>query len=285
VKLILILIIGFIINAQDIRLVASTSNLAAVAKAIGQEHVKIDVIVRAQQNPHTIQVLPSYMLKISRADIYLKVGLSLDYWSQQLIDGARNNSLIVLDCSKGIETINKPKGPIDPSKGHMHPLGNPHYMLDPNRVKIAARNIHDQLVHFDPHNQADYDHNYDEFIKELDNLITTYSNYLIGAKFISYHSTFNYLVEFAGVEVVGTIEPLPGVPPTPSHLRKLIDMIPEQGAKLIIQEDFYEKKSSRFLNENTGINYVVLSPFAKNVSDDGYVQFYHSIMKNLKDKL
>lgn len=282
----LILLILFLqLTAQDIKIVASTSNIAAIAKAIGKNHVKVDVIVKAQQNPHSIQVLPSYMMKISRADIYLKVGLSLDYWADQIIDGSRNSDLIIVDCSENVESIDKPVGKVDPSKGHLHPMGNPHYMLNPRQAKVAAENIMHALIKKDPHSIEDFQSNYNSLIQELDGLSAKYEKYFESAVVISYHSTFNYLIKFTGIKVAGTIEPLPGIPPTPSHLNNLIKLIPKEKATLIIQEDFFEKKSSQFLENNTGIKTVVLSPFVKDITENSYVTYYHELMEKIKGKL
>ena len=278
----IILFFSFIINlVSQVSIVASTSNLASIAKAIGKENVSIVVIVKQTQNPHSIQVLPSYMLKIARADLYLQVGLRLDFWSFQLIDGARNSDLIVLDCSRGVSVLEKPTSKIDPSKGHIHPEGNPHYDLNPANAAIVANNIKNELIKIDPEHKGDFEKNYLEFIQQLEQLPIQDGEHI--RKVLSYHSTWAYLADYLNLNIVDKIEPLPGIEPTASHLNKLIQIIKGTDIKFIIQEDFYNSNAAQFLKNETGIKLLILSPFAKDVSETSYFTHINNLIKVIEE--
>ncbi|MCB0279457.1 MAG: zinc ABC transporter substrate-binding protein [Calditrichaeota bacterium] len=274
----LLLLISFIF-ANDVNIVASTSNLASIAKAIGKDHVSIDVIVKATQNPHYIEILPSYMLKISRADLYLLNGLRLDYWSYQLIDGSRNSDLAILDCSKGVEVLEVPKTKIDPSKGHIHPEGNPHYDLNPANAAIVANNIKLELMKLDPEHSEEYEQNYQSFLKDLETLPKKKDGPAI--KILSYHSTWSYLAQYLNLDIVEKLEPLPGISPSPSHLNKLIGIIKANEVRFIIQEDFYDHSAAEFLSEQTGIKIMIASPYAKEVNEKSYVNHIKNLINRI----
>ena len=135
-RIILIAAIALHILSAKVSVVTSTTDLADIASMIGGDRVKVVSIARGTQDPHFVEVLPSYMIKVKRADIYFKVGMELDRWAQQIIDGSRNRKLIIVDCSKDIPRLGIPEGKIDASMGDIHRYGNPHYWLDPENAKI-----------------------------------------------------------------------------------------------------------------------------------------------------
>nr|MCS5659662.1 metal ABC transporter substrate-binding protein [Dehalococcoidia bacterium] len=137
-RIILIAAIALHILSAKVSVVTSTTDLADIASMIGGDRVKVVSIARGTQDPHFVEVLPSYMIKVKRADIFFKVGMELDQWAQQIIDGSRNRKLIIVDCSKDIPRLGIPEGKIDASMGDIHRYGNPHYWLDPENAKIIG---------------------------------------------------------------------------------------------------------------------------------------------------
>src|SRR5688500_18297305 len=115
--------------ALKAQVAASLPDLASTAASVGGNRVEVFAIAKASANPHSVEVLPSYMIKVARARVYLKVGLWLDGWADAVIDGSRNKGLLVADCSAGIPVLEKPEGKVDASHGDVHPHGNPHYWL------------------------------------------------------------------------------------------------------------------------------------------------------------
>ena len=127
-----------------IRVAASLTDLASIASSVGGDQVETFAIARPTADPHRVEVLPSYMVQVARANLYLKVGLGLDQWADGIVDGSHNAKLQVLDCSRDIQPLDKP-AQVNASMGDVHPLGNPHYWLDPRNGAIVAREIAEEL--------------------------------------------------------------------------------------------------------------------------------------------
>ncbi len=148
------------VHAAPIKVVTTTEDLAAIAREIGGDRVRVDFIAKGVQDPHFIEAKPSYMLKLSRAHLFVQVGLGLEVgWVPSLLMGARNTRIInggesYVDASEGIELMGIPFGPIDRSAGDVHGQGNPHYWLDPINGKKIALNIAAGLKRIDPEEKA-----------------------------------------------------------------------------------------------------------------------------------
>src|SRR5262249_54840782 len=132
----------------------------------GGDQVECFSISKPTADAHRVEVLPSYMVKVSKANVYLKGGLGLDQWADAIIDGSRNDKLTVIDCSANINVLEKPTGPVDASMGDVHPNGNPHYWLDPRNGGVIAHTIADALGKVDPTHAADYTSRADAFAKQ-----------------------------------------------------------------------------------------------------------------------
>ncbi len=234
------------IGQAKVNIVASSSDLASIATYVGKDLVNVTSIGQGKSNLHFVEVLPSYMFKVSKADIYLKVGLSLDQWAQGVIDGARNSKLTVIDCSKGIEALDKPSGKVDASMGDLHPDGNPHYWLDPRNGKTIATTICDALCSVDAANATAYRSNRDAFNALVDQKFSEWAKTtasIAGTKVITYHSTFAYLANAFGFSVAGFIEPKPGIEPTAEHNTALIDLIKSEHIKTILRDPYYSSRA------------------------------------------
>ncbi len=150
-----LLLVSFAPAFGTVRIVAALPDLGSIASYIGGDKVEVSSIAKANANPHSVEVFPSYMAKVSRAAVYLKCGLGLDQWSDAIIDGSRNGKIVVVDCSNSVPVLEKPSH-VDASMGDVHPFGNPHYWLDPRNGIIAAQNIAEALKKADPANSALY---------------------------------------------------------------------------------------------------------------------------------
>ena len=154
-----------------VKAVATTTIIYDLVNNIGRDKVDVNYLCRGNQDPHFLEVMPSYMLKLRNADLVFKIGLDLENWLPQLIDGSRNTNLQVIDLSQGIQKKEVPATKMDARYGDVHPYGNPHYYLDPLDVKIMAGEILNALSTQDPGNTAYYKQNYDEYIKKLKEFI------------------------------------------------------------------------------------------------------------------
>jgi len=260
----IILLSSFLISFVfgKVNLITSITDLADIAKTIGGERVNVSSIARGNQDPHYVEVLPSYMMKVKRAHIYLKVGMEMDLWAQLIIDGSRNRKLQVVDCSQGINRLEVPTDKVDARLGDIHRYGNPHYWLDPENGKIIAWTILDALVEADPEGRSYYESNLEEFIREVDDTVShwldTYST-LRGKKIIFYHNSWPYFSNRFGLKTVQFVEPKPGIMPTPSHLDRLIRIIQSDNVKVVAMEPYFSDRAPKFLAEKTGVKVVKLA--------------------------
>ena len=179
-----------------IRVAASINDLASIANTVGGDQVEAFAIARPIDDVHRVDVLPSYMVKVSRAQMFLKVGLGLDQWADGIIDGSRNDRIVIVDCSAGVPVLEKPTGQVNASMGDVHPNGNPHYWLDPRNGAIAARTIAEALAKSDPSHAADYRARAEAFAKEAEAAWTrgkAAADALPAKVMITYHRSWSYL--------------------------------------------------------------------------------------------
>ena len=259
--MLLAMIFGVSGTSAKIKIVASTPDLADFAAIIGREKVEVSSIVRGTQNPHYIEVKPSYMLRLKSADMFLIVGLQLEIWYRQIVDGSRNAKLLIVDCSKHIDKLEVPTFKVDASHGDVHPYGNPHYWLDPRNVGNIMQEILDGLASISPADLEYFKANRDAYLKKLDSKMAEWeeaSEPFRGQKFITYHTSFSYFVSRFGFEVAGYVEPKPGIPPTPSHTAELINLMRNAGIKVIGLEPFYDASVPNKIAESTGAQLVTL---------------------------
>ena len=271
--------------SAKIRIVASSSDLASIAREIGGADVDVISIGQGRANLHFVEMLPSYMLKVSQANLYLKIGLAMDQWAGGIIDGSRNDKLVVVDCSTGIEALERPSGKLDASMGDVHPEGNPHYWLDPRNGKIIADNILEGLAKADPEDIALFRTNRDTFVKRLDDKWKEWSalaDAFRGTAIVSYHSTFVYFAHAFGIEIAGYIEPKPGIEPTATHTAELIDMMKKRNLRIIFREPYFSDRAPNALAKETGA-IVYTAPSSVGGSDEAkdYISLFDALINTM----
>lgn len=240
------------VEARALRVVASSTDLAAIAQEIGKDRVQAVSFFLGYQEPElwVEEIFPSWMLKAARADLFIRIGLFADVWADIVIEGARNPKIYpggpgLVDASKGIEVLEVPTGPVDRSLGEIHLQGNPHYLLDPLNAKIVARNILRGLSRTSPGDAEFFSKNAEEFSRRIDQAMNrwdTMARPLRGKKLAAYHRTWSYLARRFGFEVVGYCEPKPGIEPSPADIRDLVETMARERARLIIHAPVYSPR-------------------------------------------
>ncbi|HEY8166270.1 MAG TPA: metal ABC transporter substrate-binding protein [Gemmatimonadaceae bacterium] len=269
------------VQAQ-LKVVTSTTDLADIASAVGGNKVTVRHVGEGYQDPHFVEAKPSFVLQLRNADVWAFVGLDLEIgWMPLLLDGARNPKIRLggsgyLDVSKAIPVLDLPSGNIDRSQGDVHPLGNPHYWLDPENGRRIARLFEKRFSDLDPKNASVYDANERAFEARLNTAERGWQSQIAkirGKPVVAWHTSWRYFAEYTGMNIVGFMEPKPGVPPSPSHLAGLIQTIKRTGAKVLIMEPFYNRKTADFVASKTGIKVLIVPPSVggvKGVTD--YIQ-------------
>src|ERR687889_2209353 len=271
----------------QLKVVTSTTDLYDIAKSVGGDKINATHIGEGYQDPHFIEAKPSFVLQLRNADVWAFVGLDLEIgWMPLLLDGARNPKIRLggsgyVDASSAIRVLDTPQGNVDRSMGDVHPLGNPHYWLDPENGRRIARLFKTKFTQLDPKNAAAYDANTRAFEAKLNAAEQGWANDLAtirGKPVVAWHTSWRYFAEYTGMNIVAFMEPKPGVPPSTSHLYTVIQTVKRTGAKAIIMEPFYDRKVADLVAKQTGIKVLVLPPSVGGIRG-APVNDYVSLMK------
>ena len=250
-----------------LHVVSSIPTLGSLAKEVGGARIEVESLAKGYQDPHFVEPKPSLMLVLNRADLLLHVGLELEIgWLPPLVLGSRNpkiqpGELGNLDCSRSIPVLDVPTTKLDRSMGDIHPQGNPHYWLPPANAKIIAREIAERLQELDPDGRAEYGKNLAAFNKRVDAKTREWAPMTVklkGVKVATYHKSWSYVSQWLGLQEVGYVEPKPGIPPDPQHLARLITVMKQEGAKLLMMENFYNKSVATLVAEKAGAKLITL---------------------------
>jgi zinc/manganese transport system substrate-binding protein len=298
-KKILLLIVSLLIFPTQafakIRVVTTIPDLAALAREVGGDQVEVKSIARGSQDPHFLEPKPSYVVLVNNADLLIEVGLELEVgWLPVLLTQSRNGKVQLgqagrLNASEGLPILEIPQGQIDRSMGDVHPLGNPHYWLRPQNGLIIAGRIAERLGQLDPAHAADYRSRYGEFARRLNQKILEWEKRIAplrGKKIVTHHKSFSYFVDWAGLNVVGFIEPKPGIPPSPAHILTLIDLIQREKIPLIVTENYYNPKPAQKLSEKTGAQYLILPTSVGGAPGvESYEQLFEFLIQKFSEAL
>jgi zinc/manganese transport system substrate-binding protein len=274
--------------AQKLIVVTTTSDLASITNEVGGEFVDVTSVARGYQDPHFVEPKPSFLLLLRKADLIEVIGLDLEIgWLPPLIDQSRNAKIRpgaagYLDLSRGVEILDRPAS-VSRAMGDVHPLGNPHYWLDPgNAVRIAIQ-IEARLEQLQPANAAYFQKRLNSFKVRMNEANKRWTAALApfrGAKVVTYHNSWPNFMHRYGLNVVGYVEPKPGVPPSPSHLFDLINQMKQQKVKVILMEPYFDHKTPKSVADRTGAELVVLYPSvggAKTGTDDYFALFDRNV--------
>lgn len=251
-----------------INILTTTEDLRSIAQAVGGDRVKVESLAKGYQDPHFVDAKPSFMMKAKNADLFIVVGLELEIGYEELIiNGSRNKRIRIdqpgyLDVSEGVGLLEVPTTTkVDRSMGDVHPMGNPHYWLDPENVKIVARNIANRLSELSPDNAVYFQENLASFDKKMDEKMIEWKKKMApfkGMPIAIYHRSWPYFVDRFGLVVACELEPKPGIPPSPAHLKEVMDIMKRDKVGVILMEVFYDEKPAQFVANQTGAKVIIV---------------------------
>jgi len=281
----------------QVKIVTSTTDFAAIAKDIGGDKVEVVSLSKGFQDPHFVDAKPIFITRLNQADLLIYNGLELEIgWLPILITGARNSDILAgnsighYNASTSIkDKLDVHTGSIDRSMGDIHPGGNPHYMLDPRNGIPLARGIAARLIQIDPENASYYEENFKNFVSELKLKITEWKTELEpfqDTKVVTYHKLWVYFTKWAGFTEVGTIEPKPGIPPTPSHVANIIKTIENEHIKFIIAANYYPQKTPSIIAEKTGVPFLSLPVMVEGRDGvNNYIELFDALVGEITSAL
>jgi len=312
---------------KSVQVCATVPDLGNLAQEIGGDQVKITVFAKSQEDPHFVEAKPSFIKALSQADLFLQIGMELEVgYAPVLLQNSRNSRVLLgapgyVDCSKVIPPLEVPTGMVDRSMGDVHPLGNPHYLLDPLNGLRVAQLIKDRLTELRPEKKASFEERYTTFYRKIgsglvgeklgqkyefeklallfdegrlepflkekkeDPLLGGWLGMMLpyrGNKVVGDHNLWPYFARRFGISVVGFLEPKPGISPTTRHLQDLIEQMKAQGVKVILSSPYFEIRYAQFVSKNTGAKIVLLAhQVGSRPGTDDYIKMIDYNVKQL----
>ena len=252
-----------------VNVVTTLQDFAAIADAVGGSRIETFALARGYQDPHFVDAKPSFIIKLSRADLLIVAGLELEIgYLPPLLDQSRNDKIRAgspgyLDASVGCEILQRPTTQVTRAMGDVHPYGNPHYWTDPNNGLVIARAIAAKLSELDPAGRADYDKNLAAFAAKLADKTKEWAAKMApyaGTKVVTFHDSWPNFAKHFHLVVAGHVEPKPGIPPTPSHTLEIINLIQAEKIPVILVEPYFDRKTPDAIAEKTGAVVVTFYP-------------------------
>ncbi len=262
--------------AKKLNVITATTDLASLAQEVGGDKINVESMAKGYQDPHFVEAKPSFLLKLRQADLLVVVGLQLEIgWLPPLITQSGNSRIQVgangyLDASQFAEILEIPQGSITRAMGDVHPLGNPHYWLDPDNGRRVARGIAGKLGEMDPEDAAYFQQRFQDFdrrLSEADKKWQADMKPFRGRKVITYHNSAPNFAHHFGLNVVGFVEPRPGIPPTPSHTLEVIKMMKRDHVKVIMVEPYFDRKTPDSIARESGGTVVEYLPSVGGVKE------------------
>ncbi len=278
-----------------LNVVATTPDLAAIARAIGGDAITLTTLAKPTEDPHFVDAKPSFIVKLNRADMLIEGGAELEIgWLPALLDQSRNDKLAAgapghVLCAQGVRLLEVP-ATLDRSKGDIHAAGNPHYLTDPVNARIVAKNIADALCALDEKSAGTYRANLNTFNAALEAKLVEWQKTLApfrGQTVVSYHDSWPYFGQRFGLKLDLFLEPKPGIPPTPAHLAQVITQMKQDRVRVIIVDPYLNLKTAETVARNTDATVVAVTQFPGGVkgTDGGYLQMMDYLVNALAQAL
>src|SRR5881227_2523366 len=255
--------------AKKLKVITTLTDLASLTQEVGGDKVDVEALAKGYQDPHFVEPKPSFLLKLRNADLLVSVGLDLEIgWLPPLITQSGNPRIQrgangYLDASQFAEILEIPQGTVTRAEGDVHPLGNPHYWLDPDNARRIAKGIATKLADMDPADRAYFQQREQDFEKRLAEADKKWLAQMApyrGRKVVTYHRSWPNFARHFGLDVVGYVEPRPGIPPTPSHTLDLINLMKRENVKVMLIEPYFDLRTPNSVASQTGAKVLVMTP-------------------------
>jgi zinc/manganese transport system substrate-binding protein len=244
---------------KKLNVVATTPDFAALARDIGGDLVVVTALAKPTEDPHFVDAKPSHLVTLNRADVLIEGGAELELgWLPPLLDNARNGKIAAgapgrIVASQGITMLEVPVT-FDRSKGDVHSLGNPHFLLDPLNAKIIASHLADHFAQVNPAAAETFKANLRRFEATVDQKLAEWQKQLEpfrGAKIVTYHKDFAYLAKRFNLDIVETLEPKPGIAPSPAHLAQVVSTMQATKARVILVQPYQNRRTAETVARRT----------------------------------
>ena len=262
--------------SAEVKVVATTEDLAAITREVGGDKVNVEALARGYQDPHFVEAKPSFILKLHSTQLLVAVGRELEIgWLPPLIVQSRNAAIQpggrgYLDASLNVRILDIPTSQVTRAMGDVHPQGNPHYWLDPANGRRIAQAVQQKLSELSPADAAYFAQRYADFDKRLGEAEKRWDAALAASKgttIVTYHRSWPNFAERFGLDVIGYVEPKPGIPPSPGHTLALMQEMKRQNVKIIAVEPYFDLKTPNAVARDTGATVLVLSPSVGGVKE------------------
>ncbi len=259
-----------------INVVTSTEDLASIVRSVGGDKVSVESLARGYQDPHFVEAKPSFILKMNRADLLVAVGRELEIgWLPPLITQSRNSKIQpgaagYLDASQTAKILDVPTGQVTRAMGDVHPQGNPHFWLDPDNGRRVAQAVQAKLSELSPGDASYFAQQYAAFDRKLAEGEKRWKAAMApyrGIKVVSYHRSWPNFAEAFGLDVIGYVEPKPGIPPSPAHTLELEQDMKRQNVKIVMVEPYFDAKTPNAIGRDTGAEVLVMLPSVGGVKE------------------
>jgi len=278
-----------------LNVVATTADLASIAKAIGGDLIDLTILAKPTEDPHFVDAKPSLILKLNRADVVIEGGAELEIgWLPRLLDESRNVKLAAgapghVACAQGVPLKEIPST-LDRSKGDIHAAGNPHYIVDPANAKIVAHNIAEAFCALDNKSAAAYRANSQKFTDALDAKLVEWQKKLEpfkGQQVVAYHNSWLYFGERFGLNIDLFLEPKPGVPPTPRHLAEVILKMKQDKVHVILVDPYLDRRTAETVAAKTDATVVDVVQFPGGIkgTEGGYIALMDYLVNSVAKAL
>ncbi|OGH62848.1 MAG: hypothetical protein A3G34_16585 [Candidatus Lindowbacteria bacterium RIFCSPLOWO2_12_FULL_62_27] len=249
----------------EVRVVATLPVLADIARHVGGSNVTVRALAKGTEDPHYVIPRPSLAAAVSQADLFVELGLQFELWTERLLDVAGNANVMPgraghVYASQGIAPIEVPQH-LSRAEGDIHPEGNPHVWLNPQNGLLLAENIAAGLSRVDPDRAGDYHENLKSFSDRLTAKMDGWTKQAVplrGFKVVSGHREWSYFAQAFGIDVRGTIEEKPGIPPAAGHRDHLLAQMKREGVDRIILAPFEVTRITERMAALSGARTIVI---------------------------
>lgn len=279
--------------AAAVDVVTTTPELAAIAKEVGGPFVSVTSIAKPDQNYHQIEARPADVVKVARAEVFVRIGMDMDQWADALMQSARNPKVQpggagYVDAAKMIRKKEIPTDRITGASGDIHVHGNPHYWLDPANGKVIAYEIDLALRTIDPKNAGTYDARYKDFSTRIDQRLAGWQRELApyrGKSIVAYHAEWVYFLDRFSLDAFGYLEPKPGIPPSGSHVNNLINGMKAAGVRAIVIPSIYSTRFADLAAKGSGGTVAVVPYSVGSQGTKDYIGYIDAIVDGFRSAL